>query len=72
MAASSRTVPVARSAITPAEPVVHVAGWEVSGRVSEAALTITDETPLTKIQVKAPWDGAMAAALGVQIGRAHV
>lgn len=69
-AESSRTVPIAHSAITPAEPVVHMAGWEVSGRVSESALTITDETPLTKIQVKAPWDGGMAAALGVPYGRA--
>lgn len=62
--------PVARSAITPVPPVTRIAGWEVSGRVSDAPLTITDETPLAKIQVKAPWDGDMAAALGVPHGRA--
>jgi heterotetrameric sarcosine oxidase gamma subunit len=45
-------------------------GWEVSARRSAAALTITDCTPLTKIQVRAPIDGPAAAALGVRFGRA--
>ncbi|HEY2242039.1 MAG TPA: hypothetical protein VGI21_24765 [Streptosporangiaceae bacterium] len=46
------------------------AGWEVSGCRSEAALTITDCTPLAKVHLRAPWNGAMAKALGVPFGRA--
>jgi heterotetrameric sarcosine oxidase gamma subunit len=46
------------------------AGWEVSGRRSDAALTVTDCTPLAKVHVRAPWNGAMAKALGVPFGRA--
>jgi heterotetrameric sarcosine oxidase gamma subunit len=61
---------VARSPIAAAAPVRLEAGWEVSGRHSDAALTITDCTPLTKVHVRAPWNGAMAKALGVPFGRA--
>ena len=61
---------VARSPITPAAPVRVEAGWQVSGAHSEAALTITDCTPLAKVHVRAPWNGAMAKALGVPFGRA--
>jgi heterotetrameric sarcosine oxidase gamma subunit len=46
------------------------AGWEVSGCRSEAALTITDCTPLAKVHLRAPWNGAMGKALGVPFGRA--
>jgi heterotetrameric sarcosine oxidase gamma subunit len=46
------------------------AGWEVSGGRSDAPLTITDCTPLAKVQLRAPWNGAMAKALGVPFGRA--
>jgi heterotetrameric sarcosine oxidase gamma subunit len=45
------------------------AGWEVSGWRSDAALTITDCTPLAKVHLRAPWNGAMAKALGVPFGR---
>ena len=66
--------PVARSPIAPASPVVVKAGWEVSGRHASAAgvgaLTLTDCTPLTKVQVRAPVDGEVAASLGVPFGRA--
>ncbi|MGH3342900.1 MAG: sarcosine oxidase subunit gamma [Carbonactinosporaceae bacterium] len=70
--------PVARSPITPAPPVVVQAGWEVSGRRSTAALTLTDCTPLVKIQVKiqvraqvkAGHGGALADLLGAGFGRA--
>jgi heterotetrameric sarcosine oxidase gamma subunit len=61
--------PVARSPIRPAEPVI-VAGWEVSGRRSTAALTLTDLTPLAKASVRAPAGGTMARALGVRFGHA--
>jgi heterotetrameric sarcosine oxidase gamma subunit len=66
--------PVARSPIEPASPVVVKAGWEVSGRHAHAAgvgaLTLTDCTPLTKVQLRAPVDGEVAAWLGVPFGRA--
>jgi heterotetrameric sarcosine oxidase gamma subunit len=61
---------VARSPIAPAPPVVVADGWEVSGSRAQAALTITDCTPLTKVQVRAPAGGRVAAALGVRFGRA--
>lgn len=61
---------LARSPIPPAPPVRIEAGWEVSGRRSDAGLTITDCTPLAKVALRAPWNGAMAAALGVPFGRA--
>jgi len=61
---------IARSPIRPVPPVQLVAGWEVSGSRSDAALTITDCTPLAKVHVRAPWNGAMAKTLGVPFGRA--
>jgi hypothetical protein len=62
-------VAVARSPIAPAPPVRVEAGWEVSGARSDAALTIIDCTPLAKVHLRAPWNGAMAKALGVPFGR---
>jgi heterotetrameric sarcosine oxidase gamma subunit len=66
--------PVARSPIAPAPPVVVKAGWEVSGRRAGAAgadtLTLTDCTPLTKVQLRAPVGGEVAGLLGVPFGRA--
>jgi heterotetrameric sarcosine oxidase gamma subunit len=61
---------VARSPIAPAPPVRLEAGWQVSGCRSDAPLTITDCTPLAKVHLRAPWNGAMAKALGVPFGRA--
>ena len=66
----SDVLPLARSPIAAAPPMAVTDGWEVSARRSTAALTITDCTPLTKIQVRAPLDGPAAAALGVRFGRA--
>lgn len=66
--------PVARSPVMPAPPVVVRAGWEVSGRranvTGAGALILTDCTPLTKVQLRAPADGEFAALLGVPFGRA--
>ena len=62
--------PVSRSPIAPAPPVRVEAGWEVSGSCSDAPLTITDCTALAKVHLRAPWNGAMAKALGVPFGRA--
>ena len=62
--------PVARSPIEPLPPVLVVNGWEVSGRRVQAALTLTDCTPLAKVGVRAPVGGRAAAELGVPFGRA--
>jgi len=62
--------PVARSPIAPAAPVVVENGWEVSGRRAGGGLTLTDCTPLTKVQVRAPAGGQVAASLGAAFGRA--
>jgi sarcosine oxidase, subunit gamma len=61
--------PVARSPIAPAAPVRVEAGWEVSECRSDAPLTITDHSPLAKVHLRAPWNGALAKALGVPFGR---
>ena len=61
---------IARSPIAPAPPVVKADGWEVSGARATGELTLTDCSPLTKIQVRAPIGGHAAAALGVRFGRA--
>jgi heterotetrameric sarcosine oxidase gamma subunit len=65
---------VARSPIAPAPPVVVTAGWEVSGRRADArdtgGLTLTDCTPLAKVQLRAPITGRAAASLPARFGRA--
>lgn len=58
---------IARSPIAPVPPVTIESGWEVSARRSDAALRITDCTPLAKILVLAPEGGAF----GVPFGRAE-
>jgi heterotetrameric sarcosine oxidase gamma subunit len=50
--------------------VLVIAGWEVSGRRAAAGLTLTDCTPLAKVQLRAPLGGRAAAELGVPFGRA--
>lgn len=67
---SGATAMLARSPIVPAEPRGEHRGWEVSTRRSVAPFTITDLTPLAKVAVRAPVDGAMQRALGVPFGRA--
>jgi len=47
-----------------------MAGWEVTGRRSQAGLVLTDLTPLAKAGVRASFDGALARALGIPFGRA--
>ena len=61
---------LARSPIAPDGPLTQLDGWEIGTRHSGAPLTLTDLTPLTKILIHAPVDGAMAEALGVGFGRA--
>jgi len=63
-------VPIAQSPIRLVGPEAVAAGWAVSGRRSDAALTITDYTPLAKVAVRAAVHGFVAEALGVPFGRA--
>jgi heterotetrameric sarcosine oxidase gamma subunit len=67
---TATTAPVARSPIAAAAPAAVKAGWEVSDRRAAAELTLTDCTPLAKVQLRAPIGGTAAAALGVRFGRA--
>jgi sarcosine oxidase, subunit gamma len=61
-------LPLARSPIA-ASPATVVDGWEVNARVAAGASTLSDETPLAKVLVRAPFDGASREALGVGFGR---
>jgi heterotetrameric sarcosine oxidase gamma subunit len=63
-------MPVARSPIPPAPPVIIEQGWEISARQSDAELRIMDSTPLAKVLVSASPDGEFARALGIPFGRA--
>jgi len=63
-----RVQAVARSPISPAEPVEIRHGWAVSGRRSDAALRLTDCSPLAKVAMRAASDGRAAAAVGVPFG----
>ena len=63
-----RPRPLARSPIA-ASPATVLDGWEVSARAATGASTLSDETPLAKVLVRAPFDGAGREALGVRFGR---
>jgi heterotetrameric sarcosine oxidase gamma subunit len=63
--------PLARSPIRPPEPLIVLAGWEVSGRRAAGALTLTDCTPLAKVLLRAPAGGQGATELGAPLGRAR-
>ncbi len=68
--------PLARSPIAPAPPVTVLAGWEVSGRQAKAdaaggtGLTITDCTPLAKVQLRAPVGRDLESGLASVAARA--
>ena len=66
-AAATADGPLARSPIAAAPPVAIFAGWEVSARRAAGDLTLTDCTPLTKVQVRGPLDAPLP---GVPLGRA--
>ncbi|MGH8792255.1 MAG: sarcosine oxidase subunit gamma family protein [Stackebrandtia sp.] len=68
--ADNITAPAARGPIAPAPPEIEIAGWAVSGRRSDAALTLADHTPLAKVVVRAGHDGELAVDLAVPFGRA--
>jgi sarcosine oxidase subunit gamma len=60
---------IARSPVPPAVPVLDH-GWEVTAQRSTAALTLADLSPLSKVLVRAPVEGAVREALGTPFGRA--
>lgn len=60
---------IARSPIATSWPETLVDGWLVSSRRSFAELTLTDQAPLTKVALRAPWGGVLAESLGVPFGR---
>jgi heterotetrameric sarcosine oxidase gamma subunit len=61
---------ISRSPISPIPPVQLVAGWEVSGCQSAAALTISDCSPVAKVHLCGRRIGKLADAMGVPFGRA--
>jgi heterotetrameric sarcosine oxidase gamma subunit len=62
------TLPIARSPITQAPPVVVVAGWSVSAKPSSSPLRLIDCTPCQKILLRAAASTAVARSLGVDRG----
>jgi heterotetrameric sarcosine oxidase gamma subunit len=56
-AAAGGPIPMARSPIPIAPPEIELAGWAVSGRRSDAAVTIADWTPIAKVLLHAPLGG---------------
>ena len=67
---SDTPTPVARSPIRPTAPTIRD-GWEIDARRATGEPTLSDETPLTKIAIRAPFDGAVRRELGVGFGRTH-
>lgn len=59
---------IARSPVA-ASPATVRDGWEVDARVATGALTLSDETPLAKVHVRAPFEGASREVLGPRFGR---
>jgi len=57
----ANTTPIARSQISIDGPAAVVDGWEISTRTSSAALTLRDESHLTKVVVRST-DGAPVSA----------
>jgi heterotetrameric sarcosine oxidase gamma subunit len=65
----AETLPIARSPITQAPPVVMVAAWPVSAKPSSASLRLIDCTPCQKTLFRSPSSSAAARALGIGRGR---
>lgn len=60
--------PIARSPITPAVPSGIYDGWEVTTRRASGPLRLVDQTPLTKVLIRADGDGPFADRIGVRTG----
>ena len=59
----AESLPIARSPIMFDGPHEVIDGWEVSTRASEAALTIADESHLTKVVIRASGAHSLIASL---------
>lgn len=64
--------PLARSSIAPLEPRVVSEGWEMSGRRCDAALRLSDCTPLAKLLVRGDAAGQLRELLGAGFGSARL
>lgn len=62
---------VARSPIAPPAPVITVAGWEMSNRASSSPLTICDQSPLSKVHIRALKRGLAEKSIAVPFGRSE-
>lgn len=60
---------LARSPIAPLDPLERD-GWQLSARRSTAELTLSDQSPLSKVLVRAPFGGEVGDAVGARFGRA--
>jgi heterotetrameric sarcosine oxidase gamma subunit len=65
----AETLPIARSPIAQAPPVVMVAAWPVSAKPSSSALRLIDCTPCQKTLFRGATSSAAARALNVGRGR---
>lgn len=65
----AETLPIARSPITQAPPVVMMAAWPVSAKPSTSPLRLIDCTPCQKTLLLTATSSAVARALGVGRGR---
>jgi len=63
------TLPVARSPITQAPPIVVIGAWSVSAKPSSGPLRLIDCTPCQKILLRTATGTAVARSLGVDRGR---
>jgi heterotetrameric sarcosine oxidase gamma subunit len=64
----AETLPIARSPIAQAPPVVVVAAWSVSAKPSSSPLRLIDCTPCQKILLRTATSAAVARSLGVDRG----
>ncbi|MDI3329189.1 MAG: 2Fe-2S iron-sulfur cluster-binding protein [Micrococcus sp.] len=65
----TRPAPVARGPVPVVGATASVAGWEVSPLRRREGLTLGDWSPMSKIGVRAPMGGSVAAALRARFGR---
>lgn len=65
----AETLPIARSPIAQAPPVVVIAAWSVSAKPSSSPLRLIDCTPCQKILLRTATSAAVARSLGVDRGR---
>lgn len=63
--------PIARGPVRLGAATTRVGDWEVGAQPSSAALTIEDQSPLAKIEVRSTANGVMAEKLQTTFGRTY-